>query len=79
MTTRYEENEDFLYGFIEGQQINVVEKRVTTGGEEVDGYTYECLTYKSEDDGVRLTYVDRGMTFRIFLPTHMIRRIYQTV
>lgn len=77
MTTRYEENEDFLDGFVEGQPIHVVEKRVLASGEEIDGYTYECLTYKSEDDGVRLTYIAGGTTYRVFVPTRMIRRIFQ--
>lgn len=79
MTTGFDETQATLYGFVpDDSTIYVVEKKVTDAG-EVDGYTYECLTYKSEDDGARLTYTDRGQVFRVFIPTHMIRRIFQVV
>lgn len=76
MTGTYSHPAGSLDGFAPNQTIYVVEKKVTETGES-DGYTYECLTYKSEDDGVRLTYTYGGQAYRVFVPTHMIRRIYQ--
>jgi hypothetical protein len=60
-----------LDGFVEdGARIIV---------EVLDFGEITCLTYRSEDDGIGVTYREhtKDRTVRAFIPTHRIRRIYQ--
>lgn len=62
--------------FDDGAQINVV-KRNPDGS---DGYTYVCSKIDFSDEaGVGLEYEDDGVTYRAFVPWHVIDRIYQQV
>lgn len=75
MTTQYDESEANFYGFVLGETI-----RVTFEGAGGLIRTIECLTYKSEDDGIRVIYSDLTHgTVRSFIPTHRIIEIYQLV